>query len=237
MFPFKPSFTLCLVAMMLWNCQASQPRTRRRASVQEKATSSTNQGEEITIDASQNKLRRELTTESTTCAAMSVDGFPSCATFCEQRTGYSLNTFMELDHGPNGKQLCCACFSGDAYCSDDIPECVDYVNLDFSGLSIKWYNSEEDNSDSVDVSMNISCVESNITDSLACLDFCEEVTGNSTNEYRSNASGAKFFCVCSSSMVAGGNATYCSDNMSDRWKEALSDSTILPLTTRIGLLP
>jgi hypothetical protein len=205
--------------------------------VQKESTPITTRAEEIKIDAPQNKLRRVLSTTSTSCAAISVDGFPTCAAFCEQETGYSLNTFMEVDHGPNGRQLCCACFSGDAYCSDDIPECVDYVNLDFNGLSIKWYNSEPEEPEIVDVSMNVSCVESNITSSLACLDFCEEKTGDPTTEYRSNSTGVTVFCVCSSSIVAGGNATYCSDNMSDRWKEALSNSTILPLSTRLGFIP
>jgi hypothetical protein len=233
-----PTISICLVFTLLWTCQSSQPRTRRRANVQGKNTSTKTRGEEIKMVASEKKLRRELSEKETTCAAISVVGFPSCAEFCEQETGYSLNTFMELDHGPNGKQLCCACFSGDAYCSDDIPECVDYVNLDFSGLSIKWYNSgEAEESDIVNVSMNVSCVEANVTNSLACLDFCEEATGNATSEYRSNTVQDKFFCVCSSSLVAGGNTTYCSDNMSDRWKEALSNSTVLPLSTRMGIMP
>jgi hypothetical protein len=257
MFSLKRTVCLSLVGTsILWSCQASSSRIRRRATVSDQSFSSAStatrteiQNQELENDVSRDETHRHLSGNATTCAAISVSGFPSCAAFCESKTGYTLNTFIELDHGASGKQYCCACFSGDAYCSDDIPECVDYVNLDFSGLSIKWNNSEGNEVEAetlaqtepptglVDIGMNVSCMDANVTDSLSCVDFCEEKTGDSTSEYRGNAARERYFCVCSNTLIGGGNATYCQDNMSDRWKDALSNSTILPLSTRLGVLP
>ncbi|KAG7350265.1 hypothetical protein IV203_009625 [Nitzschia inconspicua] len=236
---------------MVWSCQASHPRIRGRSeAVTEKkslphsstATSSNNDS------TKRSHTQRDLSTttsNTTTCSAVSVDGFPSCAAFCEQQTGYSLNTFIELDHGETGTQYCCACFSGEAYCSDDIPECTDYVNLDFSGLSIKWNNAEGkkdedpevDSSGKLNITMGVSCMDINVTNSLACVDFCEAESGDSSYEYRGNAGLEKFYCVCSSTLNTNGTVSYCQDNMSERWMEALSNSTILPLSTRMGVLP
>lgn len=241
-------FSLALTTIV-WTCHASNPRIRGRADIASQSTSESSEtSNQETYDSSKREHRSlSSSTNSTTCAAISVSGFPSCAAFCEQETGYSLNTFIELAHSSSGNQYCCACFSGDAYCSDDIPECTNYVNLDFGGLSIKWNNSKEDEKqeaqeaevpETVDVSMNVSCMEANVTDSLACLDFCDMETGaNSTSEYRGNAARERYFCVCSNTLVAGENATYCQDNMTDRWKEALSNSTVLPLSTRLGIIP
>lgn len=218
-----------------WSCQASHSRIRRRDSYEEKSTPK--QRGQIENGASRNEQHRELSTNSTTCAAIAVDGFPSCAAFCENQTGYSLNTFIEMEQEDDSKQYCCACFSGDAYCSDDIPECVDYVNLDFGGQSINWDYSGEKEDANIDVSMNVSCVDVDVTSTLACLDFCEVETGDATSEYRGISARDRYFCVCSSTLVPGGHATYCSDNMSDRWRHALSNTTVLSLSTRAGVMP
>lgn len=251
--------TVCLflvvVTSMIWSCRATNPRIRRRAVITQEPSSSststtaTQNQEEMENDPASTTTDHLQGAQSTnnnnsTCAAISVSGFPSCAAFCEQETGYSLNTFIELDHGSNGKQYCCACFSGDAYCSDDIPECVDFVNLDFSGLSIKWNNSEEKDEEStqvetssaglVDTSMDVSCMDINVTDSLSCLDFCQDEAGDSNYQYRGNAARERYYCVCKSTLIEGENVLYCQDSMSDRWKEALGNLTILPLTTGMG---
>jgi hypothetical protein len=149
-------------------------------------------------------------------------------------------------------QLCCACFSGDAYCSDDIPECTDYVNLDYNGVSNKWNNSEENDNDEdvfdaaavisnsstiVNSNSSISCLELNVTNTLACIDFCEEETGDTSHEFGFDDVGEEYYCVCSSTILGGGTATYCSDNMSDNWHNALANSTILPIGARLILLP
>lgn len=250
MFSLKRTLSLSLaLTTVVWTCHASHPRIRGRSDISPQSSAAAPETNNQEAHETSKSEHRSLSTNSTSCAAISVNGFPSCAAFCEKETGYSLNTFIELAHSSDGSQYCCACFSGDAYCSDDIPECTDYVNIDFSGLSVKWNNSEEDDKEeakdaeipgTVDVGMDVSCMEANVTDSLACLDFCDvEAGANSTSqyEYRGNAARERYFCVCSNTLVAGGNATYCQDNMTDRWKEALSNSTVLPLSTRLGIMP
>jgi len=158
-----------------------------------------------------------------------------------------LNTFIVLD-GPAKssatgkspvKQYCCACFSGDAYCSDDIPECIDYVNLDFGGVSTNWNTSKEKDKPkgSVDISSSVSCIETNVTDTLACIDFCEQETGETSHEFGSNVDTDEYYCVCSSTIIGGGTATYCSDNVSQNWEEALASSTVLPVGARLAHIP
>jgi hypothetical protein len=150
-----------------------------------------------------------------------------------------------MERGSGEKQYCCACFSGEAYCSDGIPECQDYVNLDVGGLSIKWNQSQQDDEDrkstdvaaEADASENVSCMDLNVTDTLSCIDFCEELTGDTAHEFGSNDKVEKYYCVCSSTLLGEGTAEYCSDGMPDTWKEALSNSTVLPVRSRLGMLP
>ena len=155
-----------------------------------------------------------------------------------------------MERGSGANQFCCACFSGDAYCSDDIPECQDYVNLDVGGLSIKWNQSQQakdgptnstesptESPTAMDLSDDLSCLDLNVTDTLSCIDFCQELTGETAHEFGSNFEFDKYFCVCSSTILGEGTAEYCSDGMSDTWKEALSNSTILPVGSRLGRLP
>ncbi len=228
----------CVLSWMLWSCRVSSAsRIRRRVT---RHGTSANFGQENRIHDASIERQRDLSSESTevtTCASIGVDGFDPCAAYCSEKTGVSLNTFIEMDTSPSSKQYCCACFSGNAYCSDDIPECIQYVNLDVGELNIEWkqYNESEA---TVAPSHNISCIDMNVTNTLSCIDFCEEKTGNSTKyEFRSDNNTNLFYCVCNSTLLGGGGTpSYCSDNVPISWIAALTNSSILPIE-RMGILP
>jgi hypothetical protein len=194
------------------------------------------------------------------CIPSLIMDFESCSAFCMETTESPLNTFIVLD-GPkpfvNGTdedlQFCCACFSGYAYCSDNIPECSDYTNLDDGTFDSVELNTDahvvgmedtdsndseppsptvapstmvlDDLMDTMMVNESMSCVDdANVTDSTGCAGFCANKTGVPSHAFGSQPEMDEYYCICS--VMLDGENIFCSDNMEDGWDDSFNNSTI-----------